>query len=42
MTSLIASTDYLAFMDAIRAAPKDDLPRLVLADWLDETGDKEV
>jgi uncharacterized protein (TIGR02996 family) len=28
-----------AFLRAIRAAPDDDLPRLVFADYLDETGD---
>lgn len=28
-------------LDAIRAAPTDDAPRLALADWLDESGDPE-
>ena len=28
-----------ALWAAVRAKPADDLPRLVLADWLDETGD---
>jgi uncharacterized protein (TIGR02996 family) len=28
-----------AFLDAIRAAPDDDAPRLIYADWLDERGD---
>ena len=28
-----------AFMRAIRAAPDDDAPRLVYADWLEENGD---
>jgi uncharacterized protein (TIGR02996 family) len=31
--------DHAAFMRAILAAPDDDLPRLVYADWLDERGD---
>lgn len=30
-----------AFLKAIFAAPDDDLPRLVFADWLDERGDAE-
>jgi uncharacterized protein (TIGR02996 family) len=29
------------FLAAIRAAPADDLPRLVFADWLDEHGDPD-
>jgi uncharacterized protein (TIGR02996 family) len=33
------SADDLAFWEAILAAPDDDLPRLVYADWLDERGD---
>jgi uncharacterized protein (TIGR02996 family) len=28
-----------AFLEAIRAAPDDDAPRLIYADWLDERGD---
>ncbi len=28
-----------AFWAAVEAAPDDDLPKLVLADWLDERGD---
>src|SRR5438132_1016345 len=28
-----------AFLDAIRAQPDDDTPRLVYADWLDDRGD---
>src|SRR3954451_4131373 len=32
-------TDRAAFLAAIAAAPDDDLPRLVFADWLDEHGD---
>ena len=30
------TTEERAFLAAIRAAPEDDLPRLVMADWLDE------
>jgi uncharacterized protein (TIGR02996 family) len=29
--------DHAAFLAAIQASPDDDLPRLVYADWLDET-----
>ena len=32
------SPDELALMKAIYAAPDDDMPRLVYADWLDEQG----
>src|SRR5438270_762906 len=28
-----------AFLEAIREAPDDDVPRLVYADWLDDHGD---
>src|SRR5215203_7291502 len=31
--------DEAAFWAAIAAAPDDDLPKLVFADWLDERGD---
>lgn len=31
--------DELALLRAIRANPDDDLPRLVMADWLDERGE---
>ena len=34
-------TDGDALLSAIHAAPEDDAPRLVFADWLDETGDSE-
>ena len=27
------------FLEAIRAAPDDDVPRLVYADWLEERGE---
>src|SRR6478672_4164522 len=30
--------EYAAFLRAIRAAPDDDLPRLIYADFLDERG----
>jgi uncharacterized protein (TIGR02996 family) len=32
-------TDEDAFLEAIRAEPDDDAPRLVFADWLEEQGD---
>ena len=32
-------SDHAAFLRAIRAAPDDDLPRLIYADFLDERGD---
>jgi uncharacterized protein (TIGR02996 family) len=32
-------TEEAAFVAAILAAPRDDTPRLVFADWLDERGD---
>ncbi len=31
-------TEYDALLAAVLARPEDDLPRLVLADWLEETG----
>jgi uncharacterized protein (TIGR02996 family) len=34
-------TDATALLAAIRAAPDDDAPRLVYADWLDEHGQPE-
>src|SRR5262245_48701346 len=33
--------DNQAFLDAIIAAPEDDAPRLVYADWLDDHGDSD-
>ncbi|MEO2091116.1 MAG: TIGR02996 domain-containing protein [Gemmataceae bacterium] len=36
-----ASPELVALLAACRARPADDLPRLVLADWLDENGDPE-
>lgn len=35
------ATDGHALMQAIRAEPEDDLPRLAYADWLDENGQGE-
>lgn len=32
-------SERAAFLSAILAAPDDDVPRLLLADWLDENGD---
>lgn len=37
--SRILCDDELAFLRTIHADPADDLPRLVFADWLEETGD---
>ena len=36
MTPYYEREEWPAFLAAIRAAPDDDLPRLVAADWLDE------
>src|SRR5687767_11671931 len=35
-------SDRDAFLAAIRAAPADDAPRLVYADWLDEHGQPDL
>ena len=32
--------DTMALLEAIRASPDDDAPRLVYADWLEEHGDQ--
>jgi len=32
-------SEHAAFLAAVLAAPDDDLPRLIYADWLDERGD---
>ena len=32
--------EYLALLAAVKAQPSDDLPRLVMADWLDEHGEE--
>ena len=34
-------SDATALLAAIRAAPDDDAPRLIYADWLDEHGQPE-
>ena len=34
-------TDREALLAAVAADPRDDAPRLVLADWLDEQGEPE-
>lgn len=36
MTDLQDHPEYRQLVNAVRAAPDDDLPRLVLADWLEE------
>lgn len=36
MSDLQDHPDYRQLVNAVRAAPDDDLPRLVLADWLEE------
>lgn len=36
MSSVYDHPDYQHLLAAVRAAPDDDLPRLVLADWLEE------
>src|SRR5438477_13205900 len=39
--SIIMMPDHAPFLAAIRAAPDDDAPRLIYADWLDEHGQPE-
>lgn len=41
MTTAAARPDYQRFLDGIRAAPDDDLRRLVFADWLEEHGEEK-
>jgi uncharacterized protein (TIGR02996 family) len=41
MTSPYTYPDWELLLRAICAAPDDDLPRLVAADWLDENGEPE-
>jgi uncharacterized protein (TIGR02996 family) len=36
-----ARPELLALLAAVKAAPEDDAPRLILADWLDERGECE-
>lgn len=38
LTDLLASPDFMSLLKAVRADVADPLPRLVLADWLDERG----
>lgn len=42
MTPYYEREEWPAFLSAIRAAPDDDLPRLVAADWLDELETEEA
>lgn len=41
VTDVHQHPDWAAFLAAIRADPKDDTARLVVADWLDEHGEGE-
>src|SRR5262245_19369221 len=42
MTPLLAAPpDLLGLLDAARAEPHDDDPRLVLADWMDDHGEHD-
>lgn len=41
MTPYYERSEWPAFLAAIRAAPTDDLPRLVAADFVEENGDAE-
>lgn len=41
MTDYTTHPQYLALLEAVLANPADDLPRLVLADWLEEHGQTE-
>ena len=41
MTGCQTHPQYRAMLAAVCATPKDDLPRLVLADWLEEHGETE-
>src|SRR4051794_488825 len=38
---VVVMSDRDALLAAIRQAPRDDAPRLVYADWLDENGDSD-
>ncbi len=40
MTEAAVSTDFAALWASVEAAPKDDAPKLVLADWLQERGER--
>src|SRR5262245_1555069 len=39
MSSDAVRPEVRAFLEDIKAHPEDDVPRLILADWLDERGD---
>lgn len=41
MIELSCRPEVLAFLSAAKERPEDDMPRLALADWLDERGDAE-
>ena len=41
MTTHSESYEYRALLDAVLASPADDLPQLILADWLEENGEGE-
>lgn len=38
LTDLLASPEFAGLLKTVRAAPADPLPRLVLADWLQDRG----
>lgn len=42
MNDILEHSEYIAQVKGIIAQPKDDLPRLVLADWLEEHGQPEL
>ncbi len=39
MSDYTTHPEYIALLAAVRANPADDLPREVLADWLEEHGE---
>lgn len=41
MTTTYDHPEYRGLLAAVKAAPADDLPRKVLADWLEENGEQE-
>jgi uncharacterized protein (TIGR02996 family) len=41
VSGLYARPEVHAFLHASKEQPEEDLPRLALADWLDERGDAE-
>jgi len=42
MSIISATDDEMAFIRAVLAAPQDDAPRLVFADWLEENGQPDT